>query len=535
MKYALIIGNDQYEDSKLSRLKTPIEDARELAKILSDKKIGNFDEIASLLNKGTSEIRRAISVFLKEKKPDDLVLIYFSGHGVLDGRNRLFLALKETETDVLSATALPSSFISDEMDTCRSKRQVLILDCCHSGAFSHGVKAGEQKAVTESTFRGNGYGRIVLTASDATQAALEGDQVIGQTEFSLFTHYLLEGLKTGGADKNEDGFVSLDEWYDYAYSRVVSEISTMKPEIWSYGQQGELIIASNPFLGKIKEDRDEKRKTVIEIPKSVLSGHPTRAWIADNKITLSNGMEFMRVPAGEFVMGDGSHKYNVDIPYDYWMGRYPITNEQYNTYTGAMRTIPRLAYNVFLNINTRKGYPAVNVSWKDAMAYCRWLNNLFSAKLPPGMMLRLPTEAEWEKAARGIDGRNYPWGNTFDIGKCNVSSSMITALANGFTGSATHIKKYSPQGDSPYGCADMLGNVDEWTHSLYNNYPYIAKDGREDEKTYGRRVKRGGGFGNISDFVGCAKRNDGVSDFKGADRGTGFRVAICVSTNILGF
>ena len=131
---------------------------------MADKNIGSFDEVSPLIDRTETEIRRAISSFLSNKKPDDLVLVYFSGHGVLDDRGRLFLSLKDTETTLLKATAIPSTFISDEMDSCRSKRQILILDCCHSGAFARGTK-GEQKAVTEATFEGSGYGRVVMTAS----------------------------------------------------------------------------------------------------------------------------------------------------------------------------------------------------------------------------------------------------------------------------------------------------------------------------------------------------------------------------------
>jgi formylglycine-generating enzyme required for sulfatase activity len=132
------------------------------------------------------------------------------------------------------------------MDSCRSKRQILILDCCHSGAFGRGTKGAEQKAVTETTFEGNGFGRVVLTASDSMQYALEGDQVISQTDLSLFTHFLLDGLQTGKADVNNDGQVSLDEWYDYTYSQVLSMTSSQIPHKWSYRQQGDLIIAKNP-------------------------------------------------------------------------------------------------------------------------------------------------------------------------------------------------------------------------------------------------------------------------------------------------
>jgi hypothetical protein len=255
MKYALIIGNNKYDDQKLAQLKTPAADSQALAKILDDKTIGSFDEVTPLINQTETRVRRAISTFLTNKKPDDLVLLYFSGHGILDDRGRLYLALKDTQVNLLKATSIPSSFVADEMDSCRSKRQILILDCCHSGAFARGTK-GEQKAITETTFEGSGFGRVVLTASDSTQYALEGDQVIKQTELSLFTHFLLEGLKTGEADVNNDGLIALDEWYDYTYTRVVAETPRQVPHKWSYNQQGDLVIAKNPFL----------RKKVVELP-----------------------------------------------------------------------------------------------------------------------------------------------------------------------------------------------------------------------------------------------------------------------------
>jgi uncharacterized caspase-like protein len=255
MKYALIIGNNKYDDQKLAQLKTPAADSQALAKILDDKTIGSFDEVTPLINQTETRVRRAISTFLTNKKPDDLVLLYFSGHGVLDDRGRLYLALKDTQVNLLKATSISSSFVADEMDSCRSKRQILILDCCHSGAFARGTK-GEQKAITETTFEGSGFGRVVLTASDSTQYALEGDQVIKQTELSLFTHFLLDGLKTGEADMNNDGLIALDEWYDYTYAKVVSETPRQVPHKWSYNQQGDLVIAKNPFI----------KKKVMELP-----------------------------------------------------------------------------------------------------------------------------------------------------------------------------------------------------------------------------------------------------------------------------
>jgi uncharacterized caspase-like protein len=268
MKYALIIGNDRYTDQKLAKLKTPAADSQALARVLKDQNIGSFDEVIALINKTEVQVSRAISAFLANKNSEDLVLVYFSGHGVLDDRGRLFLALKDTQTSLLKSTAISSSFIADEMDSCRSKRQILILDCCHSGAFERGVKAGEQKVITETTFEGSGFGRVVLTASASTQYALEGDQVIKQTELSLFTHFLLEGLQTGKADKDNDGYISLDEWYDYAYTEVLSSTPKQVPHKWSYHQQGDLIIGKNPLWKKKAAELPVDLVKLLESPYS---------------------------------------------------------------------------------------------------------------------------------------------------------------------------------------------------------------------------------------------------------------------------
>lgn len=244
------------------------------------------------------------------------------------------------------------------------------------------------------------------------------------------------------------------------------------------------------------------------------------------KLNLSNGMEFMGVSAGKFLMGcekydDEKPLHTVDIPYDYWAARFPITNEQYNIYIKAKDIKHPIS-----NWGNKKNHPIVNVTWNDAIGYCEWLNNLLKAELPLGMTVRLPTEAEWEKAARGVDGREYPWGNIFDKNKCNTNEDELNGVLRADTKS---IATYSLQGDSPYGCADMAGNVSEWTHSLMKAYPYKAKDGRENEHDDGEidrpsRVRRGGSFPDSGRSARCANRD--ASDIDTTVFEIGFRVCL---------
>ena len=246
-KLALIIGNSKYEDTRLARLVMPDVDVEAMKEVLQDPQIGGFDDVTALVNEPGDSIRRSIARFFAEKKRSDLLLLYFSGHGVRDDRGDLYLAVKDTELNLLSGTAIPASYITGETDRSRSQRQVLILDCCHSGAFARGAKGTPGARVgTATAFKGAGYGRVVLTATDSTQYAWEGDEVTGEGENSVFTYYLIQGLKTGEADADGDGRITLDELYDYVYERVKSETPRQTPGKWTYRQQGELVIARNP-------------------------------------------------------------------------------------------------------------------------------------------------------------------------------------------------------------------------------------------------------------------------------------------------
>lgn len=179
---------------------------------------------------------------------DDLLLIYFSGHGIRDFTDgQLYFATVDTQLvqqNVRRSTAVAAHFVNQLMSNSHSRRQILLLDCCYSGAFKEGMLAkGGNRAGAPEQF--DGLGRIVLTASDALQYSFEGAQVQGEGVRSVFTRALVEGLESGRADLDRDGWYALDEVYDYIYAQVTEQQPGQKPMKMGY-VEGKIIIGNNP-------------------------------------------------------------------------------------------------------------------------------------------------------------------------------------------------------------------------------------------------------------------------------------------------
>ena len=246
-RLALLINNSDYQDETLRQLVAPQADAAALAAVLEDPAIGHFDEVNLLSNQSADAAREAIAEFFAGRRRTDLLLLYFTGHGVLDSRGDLFLAAANTRSSRPRANSISASFVVSEMDECASQRQVLILDCCHSGRVRRGMtgKRGT-KIDTGGRFEGSGFGRIILTATDEVQYAFEGDVPEGEGARSYFTHYLVEGLREGTADANNSGQITVGEMYEYAHEQLLANKVGHEPMRWIYGQRGKLIIAQNP-------------------------------------------------------------------------------------------------------------------------------------------------------------------------------------------------------------------------------------------------------------------------------------------------
>ncbi|MFD9958659.1 PQQ-binding-like beta-propeller repeat protein [Amycolatopsis sp. NPDC058986] len=243
-RYALLVASSRFEDPGLARLVSPAEDVEALRRVLGDPAIGGFD-VQTRVNRPAHEVSRAVEAFYADRRRDDMLLFYFTGHGLKDDRGRLYFAMTDTERRYLGATALAATFLHDVMERARSRCDVLMLDCCYSGAFATSrVAKGDPAIHTSERFAARG--RAVLTASDSMQFSFDGDRKDGERPLSVFTGLVVEGLRTGAADRDDNGYVDVDELYDYVDERMHDIAPEQQPGKWQWDVQGRIVIANNP-------------------------------------------------------------------------------------------------------------------------------------------------------------------------------------------------------------------------------------------------------------------------------------------------
>jgi formylglycine-generating enzyme required for sulfatase activity len=262
-------------------------------------------------------------------------------------------------------------------------------------------------------------------------------------------------------------------------------------------------------------------------------------------LPLADLLGFVPVPAGSFLMGsedltdDEKPQHEVELP-PFWTARVPTTVAQFRAFT------EQSGYQDFdpAALRSPDHHPVVYVNWSDALQYCAWLqgelaefakqqgqsNPLWQGLAAGHLVLTLSSEAEWEKTARGTDGRIYPWGDEFDPRKANIDETGI--------GTTSPVGSF-PSGASPYGALDMVGNVWEWTRSIYGQwdprteavarrytYPYTPHDGREGLTAAPDllRVIRGASWAHDRVDTPCAYRGWELADVR-CDS-IGFRVVV---------
>jgi formylglycine-generating enzyme required for sulfatase activity len=238
-------------------------------------------------------------------------------------------------------------------------------------------------------------------------------------------------------------------------------------------------------------------------------------------VYVRSGTFLMGSPPGEGIPPAETDQHEVHLP-PYLIGKYPVTNREYQVYllkTGRLVN-SRAGWNGNIPPEDMLDYPIAGVTWNEAWAYCEWLRE------ETGRPYTLPSEAQWEKAARGTDGRAYPWGDEWEEGRCNHGSDRTSA-----------VDAY-PQGVSPYGCYDVVGNVRQWVNTRWGQardkpdeayrYPWTP-DEREDSDhdNYILRVYRGGAARDDRIRLRCSARGGFRPDRPGPPhRRHGFRIAV---------
>lgn len=261
-KYALLVGVSEYKHlEENQQLPNAARDLEAMRNVLEPAELGGF-EVKCLDNPDKSTLEIAIYDLFANRQADDVLLFYFSGHGMRDRQFNLYFGLSGTQQDakqvVIPPTATDARYLHQQMENSRSERQVIILDCCFSGAFAKGLTAkGEQAKLDIKPDELGGKGRAILTSSTSTQYSFAHED----SELSIYTHYLVEGIRTGAADLDSDGMISADELYRYTEEKIHQESPAMSPKFYPVQGGYRITVASAPQGNALVQ----YRKLVLEM------------------------------------------------------------------------------------------------------------------------------------------------------------------------------------------------------------------------------------------------------------------------------
>jgi formylglycine-generating enzyme required for sulfatase activity len=548
-RVALVIGNAAYPSP--ADLKNPVNDAQDMAEALRG---AGFDVI-SRTNATQKQMQQALREFGGRLTAGGVGLFYFAGHGVqAKGKNFLIpigAAIKsEAEAE---DEAVDVNGVLARMSEAGSRVNIVVLDACRDNPFARGFRSGTRglASVGEAP-----SGTLIAYATGPGRVAADGAGRNG-----IYTGELLKAMREPGL-KLEDVFkrvirnvrqATREQQVPWTLSSVdgdfIFNVRTASPapprlEIREEVRQqlGSLALSARldgveVWLGdqRVGETRTGRALVVNNVPEGTHRLRATKAghkeWEREVRVGTNqraevlidieplrpeppppprseDAAEMVRVPAGEFWMGsdDGidrekpRHRVYLDA---YAIDKYEMTNALYKRFMDATSRAAPLYWNDAKWNGTTQ--PVVGVSWHDADAYCKWAGK------------RLPTEAEWEKAARGTDGRKYPWGDQWDASRANSDESKL--------GKTVPVGSY-PSGISPYGAHDMAGNVWEWVVDWFdeNYYKKTPERNPPGPPSGERRVLRGGSWNGTAIGLRAALRS-----FNSPDRPSylfiGFRCA----------
>ncbi len=532
-RYAILIASSKFpEEPGLTELRCPENDVDALAEVLRSPDLGQFSEVVVLKNAPSYEVLLAVETILASAVGKDLVLIYFSGHGKTNTSGRIFFATTDTKLKTPHSTSVSATDLKVMLDESLAKRKILLMDCCYSGAvgkeFTKGGIDGELQLLS------GGRGTFIMTASTSVQVAFEkeGDQ------HSLFTKHLLEGIRSGEADRDEDGWIDMAELHGYVREKLKEEGGQQEPLEWHLEGDGKLIISRSGTESRAKRAQAAKKMLfelaaqerltegivleavqLLALPKREMTAKDqdcrllieqlaggklnpplfTEQWlrtcfahvgkaatlkqgdIMRDKIT---GIELVYIPAGCFMMGSDAEEHQDDerpvhkVCLDaFWMGKCQVTQVQWQKIMGKNPS-------TFQNGGT---YPVEQVSWNDAQKFIAKLNK------QSGKAYRLPTEAECEyacqaenykKNALSNDRHELPTEERLNH-TCRPDNYInnfymidchykLDAVAWYYKNSGGSTHPVGEKPANPFGLHDMLENVWEWCADRYLKNYYAS-------------------------------------------------------------
>jgi len=468
-QYLVLIAIDNYK--YWLPISGPVKEARKLNEVISYRYY--MDEIIELYNENAtkSKIIKLFRDLQNRLKVNDSLLIFFSGHGHLDesSNNGFWISVNGGLDENKMENWIPNSVIRGLVSNIKAKHILLISDSCYSGELLN-IYKGTKLTKINNEYLKKAFSRRcrqVLTSSASERVPTSSE----------FAHQLILALKEN-TKPCIDGLMLFNE-----IKLGVKETMPLFGELkGTHHQEGAVFLFFLKGSFAFGEELNQKAKNIYKNEKGF--------WEAE----FDYEIVVVYIPKGEFTMGsnDGdsdekpAHKIYLD---GYWIGKYEVTFDQYDQYCNENNIIKPDDEGW-----SRRKMPVINVSWNDALEYTKWI----SRKI--GLTFRLPTEAEWEKAARGNNGRKYPWGNTFfNNGRACYNQEGTRSKSIGFYTSSV----------SPYGLLDMSGNVWEWCLDWYSEKFYTNSPTRNPNGPFSgsKRVARGGSWKDTIESLRCSNRN----------------------------
>jgi formylglycine-generating enzyme required for sulfatase activity len=516
--WALIIGIDKYKEAP--QLETAVKDAKGVRDVLASRYGFRSDKIIELVNEKATRtnIESALLRLGRESKPEDSVFIYYAGHGKYDDDRNLGWWVPVEGEPQEPATFISNASIRDYVGNMRARHVYLVADSCFSGTLF--AKSRAMLPAPDDKF----YARLYAKQSRwaLTSGGTEPVEDRGRQGHSIFAYYFIQALRENeepylipltiagqvaplvarnssqvprsepmqGANDDGGQFVfRLSAGAAAKQSPAASAESARNAELEAERQrlqaerdaferekreaderakleaerkqleeerrrlaEAERLVAQKKELAAAVKEAEERlaeaERKKQEVIQEARVRPPSAPGQMGREITSRDGAPMLLVPAGEFLYGDNNQRMSLSA---FYMDKYEVTTKLYAQFLQATSRKQPEYWNQVSQVSAGDR-PVIGVDWYDADAYCHQYGK------------RLPTEQEWEKAARGTDGRKYPWGNDEPSSGLANFGKQWQANINYYSERLTAVGSYE-SGKSPYGIYDLAGNVWEWTSS----------------------------------------------------------------------